>query len=125
MQNNRHWDVGDEDSRGRRAESTEVPVLKHPHHRAEGRTKRKHIQHQRLQRDHHATGEQEQHREHDHRDKSEHHRQPRRDGLDAVAVDLRGAGEQHFAPAGTVDCVQAVELSIGGLRRTAAPCCAP
>ena len=32
--------------------------------------------------------------------------------VDAVPVDLRGAGEQDVAPAGTSHCVQAVELSI-------------
>ena len=67
-----HRDVGDEVTGRGRPESAEVPVLEDPDHRAEGRGQRQHVEHQRFQRDHHAAGEQEQDREHDHRDQPEH-----------------------------------------------------
>ena len=92
-----------------------MSVLEDPHHRAEGRGEGKDVERQRFQWHHDAAGQQEEQHEHDDGDQPEHHRQSRRNGVDAVPIDLGDAGEVDLRAARGGHRVQAVELSLGAV----------
>ncbi len=100
-----------------------MAVLEDPHQRAERRGQRQEVARERLDRQQHAAGEQEQQHEGDRGHQPEDERKPFGHGVDAVAVDLRHPAHLDGPPGRSGDVVQPCELGVvrrGEQRRRAA-----